>query len=144
MKSDEQFYPWSVTSDSRMYVVRPGEFKQLRAYFLIWIVLFRVHAALTECFGGCFGLDFECALWLLHWWQFRSATLDTSTLALNKETWISYKVLKKQGRERLKLWTMQNHRCFLIRIFGEVDGFSSSFSQKLVDGDGWQMRKRFA
>ncbi len=29
-------------------VVRPGEFKQLRAYFLIWIVLFHVHAALTE------------------------------------------------------------------------------------------------
>jgi hypothetical protein len=26
---------------------------------------------------------------LLHWWQFRSATLDTSPLALNKETWIS-------------------------------------------------------
>ncbi len=29
-------------------LVRPGEFEQLRAYFLIWIVLFRVHAALTE------------------------------------------------------------------------------------------------
>ncbi len=51
----------SVTSNSRMWSDQEG-FKQFRAYFLIWVVLFRINAALTECFGGCFGLDFECAL----------------------------------------------------------------------------------